>query len=87
MSQAELYLARDMGAATYLSSFIWILAGELKIPKDDITNESVNAMAELMVEPINHATMAAFCMMMNDVKGCRDELEKLRQALNGLQSI
>lgn len=83
LSNAELQLARDMGAATYLSSYIWLMAGELKV--EDINNNSVNKMAELMVDPINLATLATFCMLMKDIEGANNAMQKLREALNDLR--
>lgn len=82
LSRAELELARDMGASTYLASYIWLMSQELKV--ENIDNDSVNAMAALMVEPLNFGTQAAFCMLMNDHKGAREAMEKMRQALNTL---
>jgi hypothetical protein len=86
LSQQELQLARDMGAATYLSSYIWLMAQQLGVTvQEEITNDAVNAMAELMVEPLNFATQAAFCMLMEDERGAREQMAKLHNALTGLK--
>lgn len=79
-STAELELARDMGAATYLSSFIWLMGDQLEVK--DLTNDSVNAMAILMIEPLNLATELAFRKMMGDEEGVTDAILRLRRAID-----
>lgn len=79
-SNAELELARDMGAATYLAAHIWLMADQLGVT-EDLNNENVNAMAELMVTPLNLATEATFRELMNDRTGAQDAMQRLRMAL------
>lgn len=80
LSTTELELARDMGAATYLSSFIWLMSDQLEVK--DLTNDSVNAMAILMIEPLNLATELAFRKMMGDEEGVADAILRLRRAID-----
>lgn len=80
LSTTELELARDMGAATYLSSFIWLMSDQLGVK--DLTNDSVNAMAILMIEPLNLATELAFRKLMGDEEGVTDAILRLRRAID-----
>ena len=58
LSDAELTKARDLGAATYLSAYVHLMARNLGV--DDRDHQGINAMAGALVEPVNLATEAAF---------------------------
>lgn len=74
--------ARDLGAVTYLSAYVHLMAHHLGIDADD--NAVVKAMAVDMVEPINRATEAAWCALMNDRDGMAKALTTLKELLEEL---
>lgn len=82
LSDAELIKARDLGAATYLSSYVHLMARNIGV--DDSDDEGVNAMALQMVEAVNLGTEAAFRALMNDRSGMENALVQLRDALETL---
>lgn len=82
LSNSELQLARDMGAATYLSAYIWLMAEQLEIK--DLDNESVTAMALTMVDALALSTEATFRALMSDRTGVQDAIRRLQQELIAL---
>jgi hypothetical protein len=77
LSDVELEHARDLGAATYLSAYVNLMARRLKV-EDSYTKEAVISMVAEMVEPINLGTQIAWCALMNDEDGANTRLEELR---------
>lgn len=82
MSNEELKLAQELGLATYLSAYIWLMGEELEVKELD--NEGVNAMAGFMVEPLNIATELVFRKLMGDEKGMAETILRLRAAIDTL---
>lgn len=83
LSDTDLRRARDLGAATYLSSYTHLMGRQLKI--EGMEDDAINAMALEMVEPLNFATQAAWCAMMGDHQGMHNALRKQRLALEKLK--
>lgn len=79
---ATLRQARDLGAATYMTSYLHLMMRELGV--DDSDNVAVNAMAAEMVEAMNLATETTFRALMKDHEGVEKTLEKFRICLANL---
>lgn len=79
----QLIKARDLGAATYLNAYIRLMAQALSVT-DEVDTEGVNAMAGMMVEPLNIVTEMAFRKLMGDEKGVAESVLRLRRAIDTL---
>lgn len=84
LSDSELYRARDLGGATYLSAWVHLMTRKLGVDDSDLV--SVNDMALSMLEPLNHAMQACWCSMMKDQPGMADAMGKFRRAVEALQN-
>lgn len=81
----DLEHARDLGAASYLSSYIRLMMLAIGVEDaekaDKETSEGVNAMVLAMVEPINHATETIWRAMMHDHEGEKAALKRFIASL------
>lgn len=75
--------SQELGAATYLTSYIVRMARAMDIDLEADT-EGVNKMVLQMVEPLNHATAAIWCALMTDATGRDLAIERLTVALEAL---
>lgn len=82
LSDDDLKRARDLGAATYVTAYVTMMAKELGIK--DIDLAAANALAMHMVEPLNLATEATFRKLMEDDAGTADTLRRFHMALKQL---
>ena len=85
MSDKDLQMARDLGAATYLNAYIHLMAKELGIT--GLTLDAANEMAQLMIEPLDLGTEAAFRWLMNDAGGAKDAVRRLQVKLMTIQPV
>lgn len=81
LPRAELERARDLGAATYLSAYFHLMTRELGVDADTL---GVQGMALVVLDPMNHATQAMWCAMMEDRPGKEAALMKFQQSLDAL---
>lgn len=79
LSDEELEHARDLGAATYMSAFVHLMARRLKV--NDADFKEVNQMALAMVPAMNLASEAAWRAMMKDRVGAHKVLKQLNDEL------
>lgn len=79
LSNEELEDARDLGAATYLSAYVHLMARRLDV--DDSDTVAVNQMAVAMIPVINLATEAAWRASMKDRTGAHKALKDLRDRI------
>lgn len=77
LNDQELRHARDLGAATYLTAYVRLMARELGIETEAFDQKQINAMALDMVEATNMATEAAWCALMKDRQGVDSALKRL----------
>lgn len=82
LSDEVLELARDLGAATYLSACIHLMARHLGV--DDSDDEAINAMATQMIESVNLGTEATWCALMSDREGMHRALERFCATVEAL---
>lgn len=85
LDEDELRLGRDVGAATYVSSYMHLMMRELGVDDSDL--DAVNALAANMVEPINIATEASFRALMGDTVGMDAALKRLQEHLDEIQPV
>lgn len=85
MSDRDLRMARDLGAATFLNAYIRLMAKEMGIT--GLSTEAVVKLAELMIEPLNISTEATFRWLMNDTGGSKDAVHRLRVKLMTTQPV
>lgn len=71
LSGEQLLQARDLGAATYLSAYIHLMARGMNIVLD---KREANAMAVEVVHAMNHATQGMWCALMKDGHGMRNAI-------------
>jgi hypothetical protein len=83
MERRELEDARDLGAATYLASYVRLMADSLGVPIADGQEgrEQVALMVGQMVEPMNVAAGVAWALVMEDRAFGEKRLEELRALL------
>jgi hypothetical protein len=82
LSKDKLYHARDLGAITYASAYINLMAIHHGIDNSD--QKAMNEMAVRIVPAINFGTQAAWCGLMGDQDGRNIALEQLRSATEAL---
>lgn len=78
----DLERARDLGAATYVSTYVRLMMRALGIDESD--TESVNAMALRMVDPLSTATEVIWRALMDDHKGKDETLRRFRTQLEAM---
>lgn len=79
LSNEELEHARDLGAATYLSAYIHLMARRLKV--DESNTVAVNQLAVSMIPILNLACQAAWCAHMKDRMGAHNAINKLKDEI------
>lgn len=79
----ELVAKRDLGAVLFFGCYVRLMMRELGT--DDTNQDAVNAMVLPMVMPMNAATNAMWCALMNDDKGRDEALERFKACLEGIK--
>lgn len=82
LSTEELEHARDLGAITFLSSYVHLMSRQLGI--DDSDNTTINTMTLQMLEPVNLGIEAAWYALMGDEKGLQTTMERFQDAMKTL---
>lgn len=85
LTREQLERARDLGAATYFSAYVQLMASHLGV--NNVTQEAMNDMALLMAAPMNHAMTATWCAMMGDIPGRNRALLEFKEELDNLRPI
>lgn len=72
----------EMAVASYVNLYTRLMLRDLGIDEDTIPNR--NKMALQLVEPLNHATYAAWCAVMEDKQGVDRAMEELKEAIDAI---
>lgn len=82
ISTEDLHTHMEMAAASYVSLYTRLMMRELGVEEDDA--QTRNRFAIQMVEPLNHATHAAWCALMEDKQGVDRAMEELKKAIDAI---
>lgn len=85
LSKEDLYTHMEMAMASYVSLYTRVMLRELGIDESyesDVPDRK--KMALQLVEPLNHASYAAWCAVMRDKDGVDQAMEELKQAIDAI---